>query len=114
MSQFIKLPSGCLLNTAIISYVKEEGSGIVIFVKDCERPTPESISMDDFLTLLQPQQSPIVSPVVDLDNLKPGAACQFTYEGQVKHGVIEHFDYTLSGVPGFKVVSDGETHFKPV
>ena len=114
---FITLKSGAVVNTAnIIHVTQSEHQGQIKLVLTDE-PTPwlESMSLADFQALLRgPAQTPIASPIVNLDDLKPGKACCFTREGVVRHGLIEYFDYTLDGVPGFKVTSDGETYFKPI
>lgn len=106
MSNFIKMPSGCLLNTDIITFVTEEGGGIIIFVQGCDRPTPEAISMEAFMALLQPQTAPIISPVLDLDRLKVGNACSFTCEGIQRHGIIA--SVTGSGV--IHILSSGDEY----
>lgn len=53
----------------------------------------------------------IVDTVINLDKLKPGASCQFTYEGQVKHGVIQEIEYSdVSGEPYILIHSRGDSY----
>lgn len=88
-AQFIILPSGTAVNTAHIISARREDNGLAIFTTEGPFMAPEDLTMEAFLALLSPPSSPIVDSVVNLDRLKPGSACQFTFEGVVKHGVIE-------------------------
>lgn len=90
---FITLPSGLRINTAhIIHYGQSEDEGqIKIVLTDEPTPWLETMTLGELDALLSPPSSPIVDGVVNLDNLRPGKACCFTYEGKVKHGVIIHF-----------------------
>lgn len=112
-THFITLPSGLRINTAhIIHYGQSEHVGQVKLVLTDE-PTPwlETLSLEQLDSMLNPPQSPIVSPVIDLDRLKPGAACQFNpHEAKSKHGVIERIEVTDYGDIAIRVTSDGERH----
>lgn len=93
MNQFIRLPSSTLLNRDRIhtAHPFQEGT-IKIWFSSIEGDwIQEKMSMADLEALLNPPSSPIVESVVNLDNLKPGKACCFTFCGQVKHGVIKDF-----------------------
>lgn len=96
--QFITLKSGCRINAAhIVQYSAflpnpeklwiEVSSGVEGENEKCEDMTASELD-----ALLSPPSSPIVDSVVNLDKLKPGAGCQFTFEGAVKHGVIENIN----------------------
>jgi hypothetical protein len=110
---FIKLPSGSLLNPVYISHVNREkdGVGIIIYTVHDE-VFPESMSIEDFQNLLrEPAVTPIVSPIVNLDKLKKGETCSFTHEGVVKHGIISGFAYS-NGAPYIKMIHDGDYYTK--
>jgi hypothetical protein len=110
---FITLPSGSLLNPVYISHVNREkdGVGIIIYTVHDE-VFPESMSIEDFQNLLRgPAVTPIVSPIVNLDKLREGEPCSFTYEGTVKHGIISGFAYS-NGAPYIKMIHDGDYYTK--
>lgn len=91
MNTFITLPTGTRINTAHLIHYKqsEHESQIQLVLTDEPTPWLETMTVEEMDALLSPPSSPIIESVVNLDKLKPGAGCQFTYEGQVKHGVIE-------------------------
>jgi hypothetical protein len=111
--KFITLPSGTRMNTSkIISYRKED-NGVAIFTTEGPFMAPESMTLEQLDALLSPPQSAVVDPIVNLDNLRTGKACSFTYEGQVKHGVIKDFEvFFLNKVPfsSIRITSDGEDY----
>jgi hypothetical protein len=94
---FITLKSGAVINAAhIIHATQSEHAGqIAIVLTDEPTPWLESMSIEDFQNLLRgPAVTPIVSPIVNLDKLRHGEPCSFTYYGTVKHGVIEEIGYS--------------------
>jgi hypothetical protein len=110
---FIKLPSGVVVNTDHIIFVKQsEHEGQIQLVLTDERtPWLESMSIEDFQNLLRgPAVTPMVSFTVDLDKLKPGEPCQFTHENGVKHGLIERLEVTDYGDIAIRITSDGEPY----
>jgi hypothetical protein len=103
---FIQLPSGAILNPSCVRLVVNSDNGIRIDIGPNEKTDAiyELMSIEDFQNLLcGPAVSPIVSPVIDLDRLRVNAGCCFTFEGKVKHGVIEEmsigFDEVQNRVP---------------
>lgn len=116
MSAFITLPSGCRISsTDIIQYAQhfQQPDKLWIEVRSSvegENEKLENMTAEQLDDLLNPPTAAIVSPVLDLDNLRPGKSCQFTYEGQVKHGVIEDIE-NGSFEPNVYVISDGVRHF---
>lgn len=112
MNNFILLPSGTMVNVAHIISVRPKDSGLDIFTTEGPFMAPESMSLTDFQNLLRgPAVTPIVSFTVDLDKLKKGEPCSFTYEGTVKHGIISEFGYS-NGAPFIKMIHDGEYYTK--
>lgn len=117
MHQFITLKSGCRINAAdIIQYAQHFQKPEKLWIEvrstvEGENEKLEDMTAEQLDSLLYPPQSPIVSPVIDLDRLKTNAACQFTYEGQVKYGVIEEIGYSGSlGDSFIGLRSDGERY----
>jgi hypothetical protein len=110
---FILLPSGTLINSANIFTVYPSGDGVMITgTPDGEDRFHEKMSIEDFQNLLRvPVVTPIVSPIVNLDKLKEGETCSFTYGGSVFHGVIEEISYSDKlGDIFIRVTSDGESY----
>lgn len=114
---FITLPSGLRVNTAhIIHYGQSEHDGqIKIILTDEPTPWLETMALFEMDALLQPQGTPIVSPIIDLDKLKPGSACQFSRDGKTRMGVFNRigklrYSDQHEGTPYFEVISDGETY----
>jgi hypothetical protein len=108
---FIKLPSGCLLNPFYVRTAYPRDNGIRIVLNDSTH-ADELMSIEDFQNLLrEPAVTPIVSFTVDLDKLKKGETCSFTYEGTVKHGIISGFGYS-NGAPYVKMIHDGDYYTK--
>lgn len=89
---FIKLPSGVVVNTDHIIFVKQsEHDGQIQFVLTDERtPWLESMSIEDFQNLLRgPAVTPIVSPVRELKRFTKGDPVRFWVDGVDKHGIID-------------------------
>lgn len=105
---FIKLPSGTYINAEKVVWAAQVGTELRYRLHgDADNWNTEVMPLDDFLALLQPQGTPIVDCVLNLDKLKPGSACQFTYEGQVKHGVIEVISHS-SSESYIQMISNGD------
>lgn len=108
--QFITLPSGLRINTAHIKFFFENSKmpgKTVIHTADSDPPTiTEDMTASELDALLSPPSSPIVSPVLDLDRLQPGAACQFTCDGVNRHGIISSI--TSTGV--IHILSSGDEY----
>lgn len=87
------LPSGTVINADHLLWACEvEGSTRYQLVSETEHTVERGLRLDDFLERVNPEQSPIVDPVINLDKLKPGAACCFSgADGNIQHGFIEHF-----------------------
>lgn len=110
--QFITLPSGLRVNTAhIIHYGESEHSGQIKLVLTDE-PTPwlETMTAEQLDALLH-SGSPIVEAVVNLDRLRIGNACSFSYGGDVLHGVIHDINYSEPlGEPWVQITSHGQLY----
>jgi len=106
---FIKLPSGSRLNTAHIIRVKQSDDPDQIELILTDEPTPwlETMTLEELDALLSPASSPIVEAVVNLDRLREGAGCCFTYEGLNRHGIIQEI-HSGSVEPNIFVLSQGE------
>jgi hypothetical protein len=109
-TRFVTLPSGTRINVAHLIHFKQSEHEGQIHLILTDEPTPwlETMTLEQLDALLHPPQSPIVSPVLDLDRLKPGTACQFTYEGLVRHGVIHSMDGG-SFEPNIYITSHGQS-----
>jgi hypothetical protein len=70
----------------------------------------EKISLEKFLALLQPQGTPIVSPIPSDESISFDKPFQFTFEGNPKHGLIDGFGYNMIDGPYMRILSDG-THY---
>jgi len=92
----VKLPSGNVINAEKILWaVDAQGEIRYRLEGDSDDYVREpNMALDDFLALLHGPA--IVDSLVNLDKLKPGSPCQFTYEGRVKHGVIDRIDHSSS------------------
>jgi hypothetical protein len=109
---FITLPSGVHINADKLVWYYSRDSGVRYQLDGDSDPSNENMSLTDFQNLLRgPEQSPIVEPVINLDRLKPGSACCFTYEGTVKHGIVSEFGYS-NGAPFIKMIHDGDYYTK--
>lgn len=112
MSAFITLPSGCRISsTDIIQYAQhfQQPDKLWIEVRSSvegENEKLENMTVEQLDNLLNPQQSPMVDPVVNLDNLRPGKGCSFTCEGTHRHGIIA--SVTSTGV--FHILSSGDEY----
>lgn len=123
MSAFITLPSGLRINTAHIlhyRYIRESdsvGYTRVTLSESNEDGLPfqfdEPMTAAELDALLSPSSSPIVDSVVNLDKLKHGAGCQFTFEGVVRHGIVDRFEIAGDGEFLAVIISNGETFYIP-
>lgn len=105
MNQFKKLPSGTYLNLNSVQTVYYHMDGVRFCFSSSERDYfDEDMTAEQLDDLLRGPA--IVDPVINLDKLKENAACQFTYEGKVKHGVIEEIGCFGESFIGIR--SDGE------
>lgn len=101
MSTFITLPSGLRVNTAHILEYREVSPRKTVIIQntvlkdingfDAVEQVHEDMTAAELDALLSPTSSPIVEAVVNLDKVRLGSACQFTYKGKVKHGLISAF-----------------------
>lgn len=112
---FITLPSGVRVNTSHIIGYRDSDSKKVRIVHNILGQDGKLLEFEEDMTaeeldslLRGPEQTPIVSPIVNLDNLKEGEPCSFTYEGKVKHGVLERFEHCSSSGPYIEIVSSGQ------
>lgn len=115
---FITLPSGLRVNTAHILEYRETEPGKTVITQNVVMkysdgsPYMESITEDmtaaELDALLQPQGTPIVSPVLELRIPKVGEAVSFSYLDSIRHGVVSKI---TNGEPTFLVTisSSGET-----
>jgi len=115
MSTFITLKSGLRVNTAdIIQYCDHFQTPGKLWIEvrstvEGENEKLEDMTPEELDALLSPASSPIVEAVVNLDNLKPGRACCFMYDGHVKYGVIYTVSFSESKEePFIEVHSGGE------
>lgn len=111
---FITLPSGFRVNPAhICGYRGISNIKKTMVIVDWEdgygnKCITEDMTAEQLDSLLSPPQSPIVSPVIDLDRLKPGAPVHFkTPSGEHRHGILE-FIGTNYGSAFLSIRSDGE------
>lgn len=87
---FITLPSGLRVNTThIIHYGQSEHDGqIKLILTDEPTPWLETMALFEMDALLQPQGTPIVSPILELRLPRPGEAVCFKREGKHRHGIV--------------------------
>ena len=113
---FIKLKSGAVVNTAHIIHVSQSEHEGQIKLVLTDEPTPwlESMSIEDFQNLLRgPAVTPLVSAIIDLDQLKTGGAVQFYHSGVVKHGIIDWF-HCESNTPSIRISSGEDSYSKDI
>lgn len=112
--QFITLPSGLRVNTAHVILVRKHPDAervIQLSIVGGDKWMEEVLSLEEWDALLNPTSSPIVESVVNLDNLKHGKACQFTYHGEVFHGIIHECGYSEPlDEPWIQILSHGEMY----
>jgi hypothetical protein len=99
MSTFVTLPSGLRVNTSHIlhyRYIKENDSVAYTRITLSHNGEPESafvfdesIDLEQMDALLNPQQSPIVSPVLELRLPRPGEPVCFKWDGRWIHGIVQ-------------------------
>lgn len=111
MNNFITLPSGLRINTAHIILVRKHPDAervIQISIVGGDKWMEEVISLEEWDALLQPQGTPIVSPILELRIPKVGEAVSFSYLDSIRHGVVSKI---TNGEPTFLVTisSSGET-----
>lgn len=91
---FITLPSGKRVNTSdIIQYAHHLTQKESVWIEirsnvEGENEAMETMTPEQLDALLNPPQSPIVSPVLELRMPRKGDAVQFAYKGKVRHGVV--------------------------
>jgi hypothetical protein len=112
---FITLPSGLRVNTAHILEYRQLADGKLLIVQSVFDSAAlrftnfvEDMTVEELDSLLRgPAVTPIVSFILNLDDLKPGKECQFSYGGAVKHGVIDEIRHSSSEAY-LHVTSDGD------
>jgi hypothetical protein len=110
---FLKLKSGEYINPNLVTWMSpyEDGTRYQLANDTNERFNFERISIEDFQNLLRgPAVTPLVSHIVNLDDVKPGKPCQFTHETGVKHGIIDRLEVTDYGDIAIRITSDGERY----
>jgi len=120
MNTFITLPSGLRVNAAHILEYRENAPGKTYIVqsvpyhRDDGSSAPqyfeEDMTADELDALLQPQGTPIVSPIPSEESISFDKPFQFTFEGNPKHGLIDGFGYNMIDGPYMRILSDG-THY---
>lgn len=91
MNTFITLPSGVRINTAhlVLARRSEHEGQILLGLTDETTPWLETMTLEELDALLQPQQSPIVSPVRELKRFTKGDPVRFWVDGVEKHGIVD-------------------------
>lgn len=114
-AHFVKLPSGNIINANLVTWFGEYDNGVRYQLANDGHENfnhEPKLTENQFLSILQPS-SPIVSPVVDLDKLKHHGSCSFSFNGLVKHGVVESMS-SVNGHTVLNLVSGGKCYQKYV